>query len=180
MKIIFTRSWIFLLSLLYFLGSNESKAQNSLGFEHTASCLKLTMRAYGNDTSCTSVAWFIDSSNNAIRQGNKVDYTFTTSGTHQVCMVVYNFCKRKDTTICKSITLTACDPCDSVKPEIEITAVKDTCGKFYFKAFPESSNSRPMKYLWSFGEGTKSEQQKTNFRYLSNDSYYVCAKFNYT
>jgi hypothetical protein len=165
---------------IFGLTSVTSQAQSKLGFETGTSCLKVTSHAFNVDSSCQTVAWYIDSSSKPVGQGKTLIYTFAKAGTYTICMAVYDFCLKKDTQICTSISVKYCDPCDSIKPEIEITPVTETCGKYYFKAFPESNSSQYINYVWSFGEGSKSEKQKDYFRYTTNDSYDVCIKFTYT
>lgn len=168
-----------MLSILAFFIQTNSFSQVRTGYEYKTNCLEVNLQAFGVDSSCESIAWFIGNSNTPAGRNEYLSYTFSSAGTYKVCMQVFNFCTKKDTSYCKEIKVEGCGTCDSVSTSIKI--VKDTtkCGSYRFVAYPMPNNTNNFSYQWTFGEGSSSIKRESNFQYLQNGTYKACAKINF-
>ena len=162
------------LVLFAFFTIAYSNAQVKTGFGHQSKCLQTSFSSYGIDSACETVAWFIGNSNTPISKQPYFSYTFTKAGTYTICMSVYNFCKRYDTMYCKSITVSDCNNCDSIETKLKINKDTTVCGKYYFDAYPKTSNTTKVTYAWTFGEGSKSDNDDPNITYSKNGTYQTC------
>lgn len=163
-------------TLFLFLLFTTIQAQSQIrsGYEHKTNCLKAEFKAYGIDSTCETVAWFLDSARYPFSKLPKFNYSFSKAGTYTVCMSVYNFCTRHDTMYCKSIKVEDCNSCDSIETKLKIKKDTSVCGKYQFDAYPKSSNSLKVSYSWTFGDGNKSVYSNPLYTYSKNGTYRPC------
>ena len=109
--------------------TTQTQAQIRSGYEHKNNCLKTELKAFGIDSTCETVAWFIDSSTTPVSKLTHFTHSFPKAGTYTVCLSVYNFCTRFDTMYCKSIKVEDCNSCDSIETKLKITKDSSVCGK---------------------------------------------------
>jgi len=167
--------------LLLFLGISLSRAQsNHPRISVTSKCLEIHAVAKYIDSSCESVAWYVGNTSTPTAKGLSLKTTFKTAGTYKICMQVYNFCKRSDTTICSSVTVKGCDPCDSVDKKLYITKDSSKCGLYYFRAKPLYNSGFSPTYKWQFGDGSSSTNDDPNHQYKKDSTYRMCVLVGYT
>lgn len=160
----------FTLLLALFL-TNEVSAQNTtrLATGVSSECLKGSFNAEGSllKDSCAQMKWFITSNGTTTyAYGAKATYTFPKAGTYTICGKLLNPCKKFDTTVCKTITVTSCD-C-KLTTEFGFT---NECKKVKFKA---SSNQLGTTYTWHFGDKSGGKGTDPTHTYLSEGIYKVC------
>lgn len=154
-----------------------AKAQTNVRMATSVSsqCLKGTFNAEGSllNDSCAQIKWFITGNGaTTYAYGAKATYTFPAAGTYTVCGKLLNSCKKFDTSICKTITVVACD----CKLTTEFSFVID-CKKVKFKA---SSNQVGTKFTWTFGDKTTGSGVDPVHSYLSEGVYKVCVTATWT
>ncbi len=166
--------WVFFASL-------NVQAQTKRGFEYQSTCLNANFSSIGVDSVCESVSWFINNSNTPVSNDYTFKYSFSKAGTYTVCMKVNNSCKRYDTLYCRSVVITDCNGCDSVKTGWSIKADTVICGKFKFNAYTENKNAQNVSYAYTFGDGTSSTNKDPSNTYLKNGNHQACVtvKFEY-
>ena len=167
--------------LLLFFGVSLLRAQsNPPRISLTSKCLEVHAVAKYIDSSCESVAWYVGNTSTPTAKGLSLKTTFKTAGTYKICMQVYNFCKRSDTTICSSVTVKGCDPCDSVDKKLYITKDSSKCGLYYFRAKPLYNSGYSPTYKWQFGDGTSSTNDDPDHQYKNDSTYRMCVLIGYT
>lgn len=162
----------FLLALLMVAASvagNKAKAQNQSYFEYSTNCLKVTLWATDKRAfdSCAQTKFSL---NGTYVTGPQATYTFPAAGTYSVCLKIYNSCKKWDTTICKSITVKACNKCDWSKAA---WSYKVDCRKLTF----EGNNllGACYKYSWAIN-GTTINSRVGYYNFAKDGVYKVCMK----
>lgn len=163
-------------ALLFFVLfiTTHTKAQIRSGYEYKNNCLKTEFTSFGIDSTCETVAWFIDSATTPVSKLSHFTHSFPKAGTYKVCLSVYNFCTRYDTMYCKSIKVVDCNSCDSIETKLKITKDSSVCGKYQFDAYPKNSNTLKVTYSWTFGDGNKSDNDDPLYTYSKNGTYRPC------
>ncbi|MGB1093532.1 MAG: PKD domain-containing protein [Bacteroidia bacterium] len=174
------RKSIIAVLLLFFCVSLLRAQSNPPRISLTSKCLEVHAVAKYIDSSCESVAWYIGNTSTPTAKGLSLKTTFKTAGTYKICMQVYNFCKRSDTTICSSVTVKGCDPCDSVDKKLYITKDSSKCGLYYFRAKPLYNSGFSPTYKWQFGDGSSSTNDDPNHQYKKDSTYRMCVLVGYT
>lgn len=170
-----------ILFCLAFFFDGELQAQNRHSVGVTTNCLDVTLNAKYIDSSCESVAWYVGTNTQPVSKNLVYKTSFSSSGTYKVCLQVYNFCTRWDTTICTTVTVKSCaDPCDSVEKKLYIFKDSSKCGKFSFKAKPLYNSGYKPTYNWSFGDGTSSSNDDPSHQYSRDNSYKLCVEVKYS
>lgn len=165
----------FLLALIMVAASsvgNKANAQNSGSFEYSTKCLTVSLWATNKQAydSCAQVKFAL---NGTYVSGVQASYTFTTAGTYQVCMKIYNPCKKWDTVICKSVTVAACD-CDWSKAG---WGYANKCRDYVFEGINlNSSGSNCVKYSWYINNSFAGHGRILNHSFSQTGSYSVCLK----
>ena len=174
------RKSIIAVLLLFFCVSLLRAQSNPPRINLTSKCLEVHAVAKYIDSSCESVAWYVGNTSTPTAKGLSLKTTFKTAGTYKICMQVYNFCKRSDTTICSSVTVKGCDPCDSVDKKLYITKDSSKCGLYYFRAKPLFNSGFSPTYRWQFGDGSSSTNDDPNHQYKKDSTYRMCVLVGYT
>ena len=178
--LIHNRKSLFAVFFIFF-GVSLSHAQSNPPEINIASkCLEVHAVARYIDSSCESVAWYVGNTTTPTAKGLSLKTTFKTAGTYKICMQVYNFCTRLDTTICSSVTVKGCDPCDSVEKKLYITKDSSKCGLYYFRAKPLYMSGYSPTYKWQFGDGSSSTNDDPNHQYKKDSTYRMCVLVGYT
>lgn len=102
--------------------------------------------------------------------GSNIQYTYATSDTFQVCLVVMDSVTGCTDTSCQDVYVSsspplACDASFSVLPN----AGPLNC------FFPTGVSQNPnLTYFWDFGDGTTSTDQVACHGYMTNDTFDIC------
>lgn len=165
------------ISIFAFFAINVMHAQTKQGFDYHNNCLQINFKSSHIDSSCESVAWFIGNAATPISKQTSFNYTFSKSGSYNVCMSVYNFCKKTDTSYCRTVKVEACDTCHWKQISIGHTAYKNICGKLNFEATAPKDSCITVEYFfdgkWHDGrvfdrQLTKNGTYKYGFRFTNN------------
>lgn len=134
--------------------------------------------------SCVIYKWIIN--NSAYVYGKKISYKVTRNGTYQMCLLLYDTCRKCDTMICRNFNVT-CFPNCNWKSKIYSVYVADTCrgynaknniaGRVYFNT---NVPSGCFKYEWTVNGVVKGDGIKFNYMVPENGTYKVCLKITDT
>lgn len=178
--LIHNRKSLFTVFFIFFGVSLSHAQSNPPEISIASKCLEVHAVARYIDSSCESVAWYVGNTTTPTAKGLSLKTTFKTAGTYKICMQVYNFCTRLDTTICSSVTVKGCDPCDSVEKKLYITKDSSKCGLYYFRAKPLYMSGYSPTYKWQFGDGSSSTNDDPNHQYKKDSTYRMCVLVGYT
>ncbi len=114
---------------------------------------------------CHKYTW--DFGDKTTANGKTVKHEYSKSGTYNVCMKVIDTCKKCDTVICKTITVSVCcksqmsaEFSDTLKLGGTVRFVNRSTGGVYYK--------------WLFGDNTTSADKNISHTYANAGSYKVC------
>lgn len=164
---------MFMMAALLMAGSSEAQTVARLGIgQGTTKCLSVSVEAGGSLTwdSCAILAWSYSAagstSTTTVAKGKFVTITFPKTGTYNLCVHLVNTCKKFDTTVCKTFTVTSCD-CDLTA---DFSWTSD-CKKLKFLA---KSNHTGTTYTWTYGDGNSGKGVDGSHTYLADGVYKIC------
>jgi PKD repeat protein len=152
-------------SMVVFVNANNQNPCNAdfTFFKDTTNYLKYWFTSV--DTSEASYIWKV---NGAGSNAKSMDFTFTSSGNHSVCLVVQTPADHCIDTVCKAVSVAKC----TAKFKAYGT------GKSNTMAFTEYSIGKNLSYNWNFGDGTASFAQNPSHQFPKTGVYRVLLTIN--
>ncbi|MBS3915719.1 MAG: PKD domain-containing protein [Bacteroidetes bacterium] len=140
---------------------------SGIGFSYSNKCRAYTFEG-NNSNGCLKYQFYtmVNGSVVTLKAGRVATYTYSTSGSYYVKMVVQDTCNKCDTAIYQYVKVD-CNPC-SLNPEFTF---KYDCFKYKFVATNTISGAT---YYWSFGDGSTGSGVDATHTYLKNGVYKIC------
>ncbi len=109
--------------------------------------------------------------------GNFVDYTFSSPGTYEACLVVTAINRSTGDccidSICKEVTITSQPEACALDPGFSFSCYTDDC-IFKFSGSSGNSNRNITTWFWNFGDGRTGQGQNIFHTYTNPGTYDVC------
>lgn len=146
---------------------------SGMTFSYGNKCRDYSFEGKNFNNGCLKYQFYVFANGSMVTlSGGRVStYSFPTTGSYTVKMVVSDTCKKCDTFIYQTVNVT-CSPCN-LNPEI---AVKNDCLKAKFVTGYLSGAT----YSWSFGDGSHGSGSDPAHTYYKSGVYKVCVEMNYT
>ncbi len=152
-------------------------AKQGAGFSYSLNCPKLTLEAKNLGSECIKYGWGITpvgTNQTTTFYGRVQTITFSSNGTFNVCLKMYDSCRKCDTVICKTIEVKCPEKCNwaANKPSFYVW---DSC-KYLAGYIGFNSNiSGCFKYTWKInGTAVSHDRYLKSFGITKNGTYEIC------
>jgi PKD repeat protein len=147
------------------IGMNESNCNLKVDFDYKTDGKITYFRALSNDEKA-NYQWYITGSNIQYK-GSEIRIPFDKSGTYEVCVIAVNSTETCKARACKQIKINT-DPC-ILEADFEFAVDRNIV-----KLSAKSTAGTNAKYMWTMGDGNRSDGQQTKYEYKNRGVYEVC------
>lgn len=150
------------------IGCGSSKPCKA-GFEFTVDFDSVSFVDTSFSVNGHSVSWSFG--DNSTGSGANVGHTYVSSGSHTVCMYIYDAVANCRDTVCQTVTTY-----DLPKyPEPSFYVAEDTSMKTNLYIIDDSKNTTlNTEYYWEFGDGSDSYLEKPTHTFTTNGPFNLC------
>lgn len=160
-----------------------SWSQAGFGIASTTTCAIVKVEAYNLVDTCISYKWTVNGVLTDSVGGRLKSITLPKNGTYTICLKLYNNCRKCDTMICKTVTVTCYkEPCNWKKAGAGF-AYSVKCPNLVLEAY--NLNNGCVKYAYTISTLNNVPLATFNGRvqtigFSSNGDYNVCLKLTDT
>jgi PKD repeat protein len=144
--------------------NNSCHFPNTTGFTYSIKCDTVVFE--GSQHNCGKYYWNLG--NGTTASGRVIKVPYVTNKSYTVCMKIVDTCGNCDTTVCETIQIPQCTPCQ-ISADFSIDSIVK--GKIYLK---NKSSSNAVWQEWDFGDKSGSTDKNPVHSYSAVGTYTIC------